>query len=128
MILTGHDLLLHSPMPLNWIKTDDGEWASLNRVRLEHEHFDGLAGVYIVWHGGTSPSVLRVGQGDIRKALQASREDLDVQAYSELNLYATWAEVVPRYRDGVEAYLARHYEPKIREPHPRAEAIAVELP
>lgn len=124
----GHDFLYNSPMPVRWIRQGHDDWYHLNRVQLSHEHFDALEGVYIVWHGGVRPAVLHVGHGALRETLDQCREDPELQAYSELELYVTWAAVVPRYQAGVHAWLAEYYRPKLDRVAPSADPIAVDLP
>ena len=50
-------------MNLNWIKCQGNVWCKLYSVNLDHDHFNGKNGVYIIWHGGTEPKVVYVGQG-----------------------------------------------------------------
>jgi hypothetical protein len=93
---------------VNWVQCEGNVWCKLNTVDLQHSHFDGLEGVYIIWHGGDNAATVRVGQGVIRDRLAAHRNDSDVQAYANLTLYVTWAAVATSDRDGVEAFLAQH--------------------
>jgi len=115
-------------MNVEWNKCKGNEWCPLNTVDLEHSHFEGLEGVYIIWHAGANPATVRVGQGVIRDRLAAHRKDEDIQAYSNLGLYATWASVAVTYRDGVEAFLAEHLNPKVGDRFPDREPIEVNLP
>jgi hypothetical protein len=87
-----------------------------------------MEGVYVIWHGGQSPATIRMGQGVIRDRLQAHRNDSGVQAYAHLRLYVTWASVLARDRDGVEAYLAQQLQPLIGERFPQRLPIPVNLP
>ncbi len=125
---TAHHFLYNSPMPVRWIQCAHNDWCPLNTVKLSHGHFDGMEGVYIIWHGGEDPAVVAVGQGTLREELSAAKEDFAVQAYRSYGLYTTWAAVAARYRDGVLAYLAKHYSPKVSRPVPRVEQVPVELP
>ncbi len=115
-------------MPAHWIKRGPEDWYHLHKVQLEHSHFDDLEGVYVIWHLGPQPAVVHVGQGVIRNELAASRNDPDIQAYSEFGLFVTWTKVAPRYLDNVEAYLVRQYKPKLWGDRDEAEPIPVELP
>lgn len=115
-------------MTLTWNKCQGDVWCNLNNVNLSHNHFDGMEGVYIIWHGGQSPAVVRVGQGNIRDRLQSHREDTDIQAYAHLGLYVTWASVAARERDGVEAFLAQQLIPLVGERFPQSLPMAVNLP
>lgn len=115
-------------MFLNWMKCQGDVWCKLNHVNLDHEHFNGKNGVYIIWHGGTDPKVVYVGQGNIRDRLKNHRSDRRIQQYKDLDLYVTWATVSAQERAGVEAYLADYWNPKEGEQHPDARYINVNSP
>ena len=107
-------------MNLSWNKCQGDVWCKLNRVSLEHGHFENMEGVYIIWHGGTEPKVVYVGQGVIRDRLARHRQDEDVQRYSNLDLFVTWASVPINRRDGVESYLAGFWNPLVGDKHKTA--------
>jgi hypothetical protein len=115
-------------MTLLWNKCQGNSWCGLNSVDLDHSHFDGMEGVYIIWYGGSNPATVRVGQGIIRDRLRAHRNDTAIQAYSAKGLYVTWAAVEARYRDGVEAYLAAKLMPLVGERFPQRRPVQVNLP
>lgn len=115
-------------MQITWNKCQGDTWCPLNTVDLTHNHFDGLEGVYIIWHGGQNPRTIRVGQGGIRDRLNSHREDQDIQAYSGLGLFATWARMSASSCDGVEAYLASQLNPLVGERFPDVTPIVVNLP
>ncbi len=110
------------------MKCTEDKWCLLNSVDLQNSHFENLEGVYIIWHGGIQPQTVRVGQGIIRDRLSAHRKDTQVQAYSHLGLFVTWAPVEKSYRDGVEAFLTKWLDPKVGEVFPGQKAIEVNLP
>ena len=83
-------------MFLNWMKCQVDVWCKLNHVNLDHEHFNGKNGVYIIWHGGTDPKVVYVGQGNIRDRLKNHRSDRRIQQYKDLDLYVTWQQYLDR--------------------------------
>ena len=60
---------------MTWNRCQGDGWCLLDTVDLTHSHFDGMEGVYVIWHGGQSPWTVRVGQGVIRDRLQAHRND-----------------------------------------------------
>jgi len=68
---------------LEWIKCEENHWCNLLTVVLESVHFDGLEGVYIIWHGGQNPATVRVGQGNIRDRLSAHKEDSEILEYRQ---------------------------------------------
>ena len=115
-------------MDLIWMKCVGDVWCKLRAVNLDHPHFDGMEGVYLIWHGGNVPSVVYVGQGTIRDRLRKHRSDERIQKFSELDLYVTWAPVDQLKRDGVERHLAERWRPKVEERRPTAEPIAVSSP
>ena len=115
-------------MNLKWRNCIGSVWCRLNQVDLNHEHFNDMEGVYIIWHGGETPWVVYVGQGEIRQRLKDHREDPRVQKYEYKGLYVTWARVEKSYRNGVEAYLSRHWKPLEGSRHPDVNPIVVNSP
>jgi hypothetical protein len=115
-------------MQLQWRKGDGNLWCKLNTVDLTHRHFEGLEGVYVIWHGGDNPTVLRVGQGAIRERLTAHRTDPEIQAHENKMLMVTWAAVPQNVRDGVEKYLADELEPLVGDRFALRTAVEVNLP
>ena len=113
---------------LDWQKCQGNVWCNLNAVNLNHDHFNNRSGVYIIWHGGTQPRVVYVGSGVIRDRINQHRKDRDIQQYSSLNLFVTWANVAPSYQKGVEAYLADNWNPKVGDRHPNEPPITVNSP
>ncbi len=112
---------------LNWTRCEGNVWCTLNSVNLEHKHFNNMQGVYIIWHGGTKPWAVYIGQGDIKERIAAHRKDLGIQKYEHMGLYVTWATVQEDFRDGVEAYLADIWTPKVGN-HPQVPRIEVNSP
>jgi hypothetical protein len=121
-------ILMRPPQHLSWIKCTGGGWCSLLSVNLNDAHFDNLAGVYIIWHGGQNPWTVRVGQGTIRERLSAHRQDRDVLGYRNLGLNVTWASVSAPNRDGVERYLSEKLQPKVGDRFPEVLPVPVNLP
>ncbi len=116
-------------MNVTWKKCgDDGHWCSLENLDLES--MGDVAGVYIIWHEGNPASVVRVGQGNpIKDRLSAHRNDLNILAYKRSGkLRVTWASVSSNQRDGVERYLADHWNPLVGDAFPEADPIAVNSP
>jgi len=115
-------------MTLTWNKCQGDVWCSLNDVDLSHSHFDGMEGVYVIWHGGQNPAVVRIGQGNIRDRLQSHRNDPNIQRYAHLDIFVTWASVVDSERDGVEAFLAQQLQPLVGDRFPQRRPMSVNLP
>lgn len=118
-------------LSLSWIKCSasaGNAWCDLLKVNLDHEHFDNLEGVYIIWHSGQNPATVRVGQGTIRDRLSAHRQDQAILAYRNQGLSVTWSTVAPPYRDGVERFLGENLSPKVGDRFPDAQPVEVNYP
>lgn len=99
------------------------QWCRLSKLNLDHEHFDDMNGVYIIWSG---VNVIRVGSGIIRNRLKEHRQNSDILAYP--NLCVTWAKVHGNQMLCVEKYLADELKPLIGERFPSRTPIVVNLP
>jgi len=115
-------------LSLDWIRCEGNNWCNLLELNLDNNHFEGLEGVYIIWHGEDNPATVKVGQGIIRDRLSAHRQDFEILEYSGNGLYATWARVAEDYRDGVERYLGERLDPIVGIRLPDTEPIEVNLP
>lgn len=111
-------------LSLSWGKcTPNNSWCGLKNLNLDHEVFNDLKGVYIVWSGQT---VVRLGSGIIKNRLREHRENPEIIAYP--NLYTTWAQVNANQMEGVEKYLADCLNPAIGDRFPDRNPIQVNLP
>jgi hypothetical protein len=115
-------------MILEWIKCNGQQWCDFMNLNLDHPHFNNLGGVYIIWHGGPTPHVVRVGQGIIKDRLRAHQSDQEIIKYQNNSLYVTWAEVPLVYRDGVERHLAEKWGPLVGARFPEVPSIEVNSP
>lgn len=113
---------------LDWQKCQGNVWGNFLGVDLQHNHFNDMHGVYIIWHGGQNPATVRVGQGNIRDRLQEHRKDNSILAYKEDNLFVTWASVSTSSCDGVERYLAETLKPKVGDRFPNTQPTKVNIP
>jgi len=114
---------------IEWEKCKRGAWCILSELDLDHEHFNDMEGVYVIWQGEENPVALRAGQGLIRECLARERNDKDLLAYREQHeLYVTWAEVNPRFRDGVLRYVSEALKPELENSYPDVSPIGVNLP
>lgn len=110
---------------LNWNTCgNSGNWCGFFSVDLNHSHFMGMEGVYVIWQG--NGPIIKIGQGTVKDRLASHRNDKRITAYD--NLYATWASVPAKYRDGVEKYLADRLKPKVGDAYPDTNPIIVNLP
>ena len=115
-------------MELNWTKCVGGVWCPLLSVNLDHEHFNNLSGVYVIWHSGQDPATVYVGSGNITDRLREHRRSSDILQFSEFGLFVTWARVPATRQEGVERFLADTLRPKVGERHPDAHPVTVNLP
>ena len=113
---------------LEWNKCKAGTWCIIAELDLDHEHFDDMEGVYVIWYGEESPVTLRVGHGYIRNCLANERNDKDVLAYKHDEVYVTWGKVGPKFRDGVVKYVASALQPELESSSPDVEPIEVNIP
>lgn len=106
---------------------DNNHWCDLRNLTLP---LNGTPrGVYMIWHGGNPSRVVRVGQGDISDRLAKHRKDPAIIGYSARGtLCVTWATVPAHQRDGVERYLADHWDPLAGGAFPDVGPIAVNSP
>ncbi len=108
--------------------TQQATWTDIFDVDPNHEHFDNLEGVYVVWHKGEHP-VLRVGQGLIAEVLEDLKNELDViQAGKQSEVHVTWADIDILERNGVERYLVEMLNPTLQEHLLDATPIEIDLP
>jgi hypothetical protein len=99
----------------------------LKIINLNNEHFDGLIGVYIVWHGNDRSNVVSVGQGIIRDRLIEMQIDKKVQEYGP-DLFVTWAAIPRVSLEGVEAFLCSELNPLVHHNITCLDLITVNFP
>ncbi len=113
-------------MQVQWIKCTGDEWCSLTRLNLDTV---SERGVYVIWHGGSNPHVVYVGQGDVSERLGKHRRDQSILRHAQKGgLFVTWASVPFAQRDGVERYLVDKYSPLEGDRHPVVLPVAVNSP
>ena len=115
-------------MHLNWILCEGNKWCPFQTLNLTHPHFNGLSGVYIIWHGGQNPWTIYVGKGQIAARLQAHRSEAHILQYSSLGIFVTWAKVDRQSQSGVEKFLGQTLNPKASVTFPQTPPITVNLP
>ena len=121
------DLALTRTRHLRWNRSQDERWCDLDRLNLDHAHFDNLEGVFVIWYGGPNGRVVRVGQGPIRECLKDLRQDPLLEPFRHLTLIVSWAVVDRSVRDGVERYLGETYRPVIVTSLPSAPPVTVNM-
>lgn len=111
-----------------WNRAQGNSWADFFSVDLDDPHFHGLEGVFVVWKGGSQPAAISVGQGELREALRAQRENPAIEAFRGQPLFVAWAKVERSSRPGVTRFLMETLKPKVAGPPPSAPPIDVNLP
>lgn len=101
-------------LQLAWVKSLDSKWLNLSNLDLTHIH---ATGVYMIWHGGSNPRIVRVGHGNIAGRLSEHKLNLQIMRYKQDGpLMVTWAEVLDEdTRIGVTHYLAQQFSPLIKD-------------
>ena len=116
-------------LTLMWNKCQGGDWCRLFGLNLDDDYFDIVNGVYIIWLGGSSETVLRVGQGFIREQLYRHQWEDDIREADKTELYVTWTPMDADKRAGIVRFLAEVLKPKVVEgDDPKARPIIVNLP
>jgi len=110
-----------------WIKSSDNRWLRLSELDFERIN---TTGVYILWHGGDTPAVVRVGSGDIGTRLRDHYNNILIRRYENKGeLMVTWAAMDSlAQRDGVENYLIELCRPLVSDYRPAASPLAVKSP
>lgn len=112
---------------VNWIKCQT-DWCSLKNLNLS-SILPNAAGVYIIWHEGDPARAVYVGQGNFRQRFSDHRNSPEILQYADIGtLRVTWASVPESERDGIERFLADHYQPLEGDEHPEVDPISVNLP
>ena len=127
-LLSWHEINMYTHT-LTWNRCEGNKWCPFLTVNLNHVHFRGMTGIYIVWHGGQNPRTVYVGQGNIAERIAVHRSDPSFLQYSSLGLFVTWASVPGQAaRDGIERYLADQLRPMIGEAYPNVPPVGANLP
>lgn len=113
--------------PLNvkvtWARYKSQKWCRLNSLNLDHV---SAHGVFIIWNPEEG-NVIQIGQGDIAKHLQISRNSRLITRFGE-DLRVTWTRIPSGYRDGIIRYLYEQFSPVIGEANPHARLVIVNHP
>jgi hypothetical protein len=115
-------------MQLKWNKCSGSVWCSLNTVNIDHAHFNMMYGVYVIWHGGSRPATVLVGNGFVREGIRRERQDSRVQAFAGRGLFVTWAYVPEESREGVGRYLTSVLSPLVPSPPSPSAPVQVNTP
>lgn len=94
-------------LSVKWIKYKKQGWCRLNTLNLDNVATNG---VFIIWKPNSKNNVIRVGQGNIARKLQALRNHPDITRFGN-DLLVSWASMQRKFRDGAERYLYEQYSP-----------------
>ena len=114
-------------LQLAWVKSLNDKWLVLSELDFERIH---TTGVYILWHGGESPAVVRVGSGDIGTRLRDHYNNMLIRRYETRGqLMVTWAAVESlSLRDGIENYLIELCRPLVSDYRSESALVPVRSP
>ena len=114
-------------LQLAWVKSLNDKWLRLSDLDFERIN---TTGVYILWHGGPMPYVVRVGSGDIGTRLRDHHGNVLIRRYENRGpLMVTWAAVPSlSQRDGIENYLIDLCKPLISDYRPPVAPVPVLSP
>ena len=112
---------------LLWAKSIDNKWLNLSNLDLTNLH---ATGVYMIWHGGENPRIVRIGQGNIAARLAAHRLNHQIMRFVERGpMMVTWAEIDNQaQRDGIEVYLVNQFTPLIKDKIPEVAPLQANSP
>ena len=112
---------------LPWVKSVNNKWLKLSD--LDYAQIQ-TQGVYIIWHGGDAPAVVRVGSGNIGQKLKEHYNNMIIRRYEKRGqLMVTWAEVESHLSiSGIENYLIELCRPIVSDIRPEAEPLPVRSP
>ncbi|MGJ8563428.1 MAG: hypothetical protein ACSHXY_07740 [Alphaproteobacteria bacterium] len=101
-------------LQLAWVKSLDSKWLNLSHLDLTHVH---ATGIYIIWHGGENPRIVRIGHGNIASRLTEHKLNLQIMRYKQNGpLMVTWAEMADETtREGAAHYLAKQFSPLVKD-------------
>ena len=106
-------------LDLKWVKSLDNNWLDLKRLDLAAmaRNPSRPVGLYIIWHGGPDPRIVRIGKGDIAVRLLSHRQNLQIMRYENQGaLMVTWAVLHDPHRQAcVEKYLNEKFPPLVRD-------------
>ncbi len=98
---------------LFWTKCQGEIWCQLHGVNLDHPHFQGMAGVVVIWHGGSNPRTVYVGTGAVAAVIVSARQNPAINMYRANGLFVTWAAVPNTQQMGIAAFLVDRIQPLV---------------
>jgi len=116
------------PSNPKWVTTAKGGFHQLMRIDPDELNLRDVGGVYVIWHGGTKPEWLYVGESpSIARAIDQALDMDEITEYESMGrVYVTWSPIQQDFRRGVLLYLAQSMKPLIHNPRTPKEG-SVEL-
>ena len=111
-------------LKVKWIKYKNQGWCRLRTLNLDNVATNG---VFIIWKPNSKNNVIRIGQGNIARSIQALRNDPEITRFGE-DLLVTWCSVQKKYRDGIERYMYEQYSPACGDQINCASLVYLNLP
>ncbi len=128
------DRAVGPPVDIKWARNPKDRFHNLMFLDTTAENLQGIAGVYVIWHGGAGSKWLYVGSTqDLAQTLDEKIDDPEIEHYYDrVGVYVSWSLVKPEYHDGIVRYLTEAMKPEINNPDAARSAkekpIAVFLP
>ena len=116
------------PLEVKWERTDQCYWHELMKLDFSEPSYNRLRGIFIIWHGGSEPRVIYIGQGNIAKVLEKLRLRREIENFESLGLYVTWAKFKPEQMNGVHRFLNDKLRPMLSMSKIEEHQIYVNLP
>ncbi len=114
---------------VDWYRCKGAQWCDLFKVDLNHTIIKKASGIYVIWSGDfTSRNILKVGNGRIFGEFGSARNELAIQAFQHLGVFATWAEVSALKVKKVENFLIEVLRPKLSSGTTKGGSLKVNLP
>ncbi len=101
------------PLEVKWERTDQCYWHELMKIDFSDSLYNRLHGVFIIWHGGSNPRVLYIGQGHIAKELEKLKSKREIKKFELLGLFVTWAKFKPEHMNGIHRFLNDKLRPTL---------------
>jgi hypothetical protein len=86
-------------MTLSWGTCQGDVWCNFSSVNIDHDVFNNLHGVYIIW---ANSQTIKVGSGFIRDCVLKDRTNPKIASYSSAKM--TWAFVPTNSIEGVQQF------------------------
>lgn len=110
--------LVTEPVDPGWVTSPEGAFFSFLSLDPEEMGLSGVAGVYLIWHGGVRPEWVYAGHSiDMAADFHSIGKNSEITYYEKNGgLYVAWAPVMEAYRPGVVKYLELNFKTRVSNP------------